>query len=215
MTTNLHLDARQRAMLAEMGVRVWLPNQASPALARAINTPAAEPVAASLGAAFVGREPALRLPVLSTPPAPASIAPVRYIVGNLPNGDASYDIVLVGEACTGEAEKLLANMTRVLGVTTFVAQLVVAQTDAQVLTNQLLKLPAKVVVALGSHSANALLGEAAQAAPFGKLRGTVHHADGISSKIVVTYHPQQLLRSTALKAQAWQDLKLAMKLVAL
>ncbi|MFM2083848.1 MAG: hypothetical protein RLY95_666, partial [Pseudomonadota bacterium] len=26
MTTNLVLDPRQRAMLAEMGVRVWLPS---------------------------------------------------------------------------------------------------------------------------------------------------------------------------------------------
>ncbi len=213
MTTNLVLDPRQRAMLAEMGVRVWLPSESKAALVQAKQDVASQPVSAETVVASVPvrREPPLRLPVLERPPAAVGSAPVRYVIGNLPEGEASFDIVLLGEPCTGDAEKLLASMARVLGEKTFVAQMVSTQNEMESLADQLTKLPTKVVVALGPHAAKALLGEAAQAMPFGKLRGMAHSAPGLGSKAVVTYHPLQLLRQPLAKAQAWIDLKLAMK----
>ena len=203
MTTNLVLDPRQRAMLAEMGVRVWLPSEAVPtvALPQAKTEPIALPVR---------REPPLRLPVLSSPPAVVGSAPARYVIGNLPQG-GDFDIILLGEPCAGDAEKLLASMVRVLGEKTFVAQMVTPANESESLANQLASLPAKVILALGPHAARALLGDASQAVPFGKLRGTVHSVDGCPSKAIVTYHPLQLLRQPLAKAQAWIDLKLTMK----
>ncbi len=210
MTTNLVLDPRQRAMLAEMGVRVWLPSETKAALVQAKQDVASQPALTEPIALPVRREPPLRLPVLSSPPAAVGSAPVRYVIGNLPEG-GNFDIILLGEPCTGDAEKLLANMVRVLGDKTFVAQMVPTQNEAESLANQLASLPAKVIVALGPHAARALLGEASQPVPFGKLRGIVHSGPELGGKAVVTYHPLQLLRQPLAKAQAWSDLKLAMK----
>jgi uracil-DNA glycosylase family 4 len=218
MTTNLVLDARQRAMLAEMGVRVWLPSEVKVAVpAQVIPLEAkldmpSQPVLAQ--AVPVRREPPLRLPVLSSPPVLNS-APVRYVISNMPAEAASFDCILLGEPCTGDAEKLLANMAKALGGKLFIAQMVAAQgdaqNDAQSLAEQLSNVPAKVIVALGPHAAKALLGEIAQTVPFAKLRGTSHSVQALAAKAVVTYHPMQILKKAAIKAQTWLDLKLVLK----
>ena len=221
MTTNrspaLVLDARQRAMLQEMGVRVWLPIdrpllQTAPAVVlrpAPVATPAAFPIAQSTPPIL--REPPLRPPVLSSPPATLNAMPDRYVIGNMPSEVAVFDFILLGETCTGDAEKLLANMGKALGARVFTAQMVTAQNGAQSLAEQLLNLPAKVIVALGPHSAKALLDEASQGLAFGRLRGAAHALRGLAAKAVITYHPRQLLRQPQAKAQAWADLKLAMR----
>ena len=215
MTTNLVLDPRQRAMLAEMGVRVWLPSDALPRPSAAPLPEAKLDVASQpeVGAVPVPvrREPPLRLPVLERPPVTVGAAPVRYVIGNLPAESEAFDIVLLGEPCTGDAEKLLTNMVRALGAKTFVAQMVASTNEVESLTDQLTKFSSKVILALGPHSAKALLGEASQTTPFGKLRGIAHSVDGLRRKAIVTYHPLQLLRQPLAKAQAWVDLKLTMK----
>ncbi|MEY4295010.1 MAG: hypothetical protein RLY82_698 [Pseudomonadota bacterium] len=215
MTTNLVLDARQRAMLAEMGVRVWLPSEAKAAAATQVaptlvksDTPS-QPVLVQT--VSVRREPPLRLPVLSSPPPALNNVPIRYAISNMPADTLAFDVILLGEPCAGDAEKLLANMTKILGGKIYIAQMGVAQNDAELLTDQLSLLPAKVILALGPHSAKALLGEAAGTVPFGKLRGAVHACPGLATKAVVTYHPLQLLRQPLAKAQTWLDLKLVLK----
>ncbi len=87
----------------------------------------------------------------------------------------------------------------------------------------------KVIVALGKVASNALLmeplanrlGESTTAAKplvmgsdatLASLRGKLHDYTGIP--LVVTYHPAYLLRSPSEKAKAWQDLCLAVKVVA-
>jgi hypothetical protein len=163
----------------------------------------------------VRHEPPLRLPVLSRPPAALTAAPSRYVIGNMPSEVSAFDFVLLGEPCTGDAEKLLNNMAKVLGGSVFTAQMVAALNEAESLADQLQSLPAKIIVALGPHSTKALLGDSQGAAspsiPFGKLRGVVHSLAGLGAKAVVTYHPLQLLRQPLAKAQTWTDLKLAMK----
>ena len=219
MTTNLVLDPRQRAMLAEMGVRVWLPSGAVPAAALLqVKSDVASQPAASVMPVPVRREPPLRLPVLSSPPLAVGLTPVRYVIGNLPDAGSfagAFDVVFLGEPCTGDAERLLASMTHALGAKAFVAQMRPVQieflSESESLTSQLATLSAKVIVSLGPHSTKALLGEASGATPFGKLRGSLHSVDGLDGKVVVTYHPLQLLRQPLAKAQAWVDLKLAMK----
>ena len=48
--------------------------------------------------------------------------------------------------------------------------------------------------------------------PLARLRGQVHRLGG--TPVVVTYHPAYLLRSPTEKRKSWEDLKLAMKVVA-
>jgi uracil-DNA glycosylase family 4 len=48
--------------------------------------------------------------------------------------------------------------------------------------------------------------------PIGKLRGRVHRLDG--RPVVVTYHPAYLLRSPGEKRKSWEDLKLALGVLA-
>jgi uracil-DNA glycosylase family 4 len=215
-------------MLAEMGVRVWQPTEVKAAKVavekplQAMPDMPSQPALQQAASAPiptltpVRREPPLRLPVLSSPPAALNATPARYVIGNMPAESAAVDYILLGELCSGDAEKLLANMTKALGGSVFLAQMVAMQTDAESLAEQLASLSAKVLVALGPHAAKALLGEAASSTPFGKLRGVVHSAhasDRVKAKVIVTYHPLQLLRPPKPKAQAWQDLKLAIRLV--
>ena len=91
------LDDRQRAMLAEMGVRVWMPQneRATPALASVVTQSAAPPASQQAAA--------------SASVAPVSIAPQMLSVpivdiSNLPEGIASMDWAQLQSAvtaCTG------------------------------------------------------------------------------------------------------------------
>ncbi len=78
------------------------------------------------------------------------------------------------------------------------------------LDRQIELLAPRVVVALGRHAANHLLGYAGAARrPLGSLRGQVHERRG--RKIVVTYHPANLLREPENKKECWKDIQLAMR----
>jgi len=68
----------------------------------------------------------------------------------------------------------------------------------------------QVLVALGATAATYLLG-ARQ--PLAGLRGRVHAFRG--SQLIVTYHPAYLLRDPRQKKEAWTDLQIAMKELAL
>ena len=79
----------------------------------------------------------------------------------------------------------------------------VAQCEPYLLRQMALVRP-KVVVAMGRFAAQSLL-KSSEA--IGRLRGRVHHVDGIP--VVVTYHPAYLLRNPADKGLVWDDLCLA------
>ena len=64
----------------------------------------------------------------------------------------------------------------------------------------------RIVLALGRQAAQALLG---RDEPLGRLRGLVHRAAGVP--VVVTHEPAFLLRQAPLKAEAWDDLCLALE----
>jgi DNA polymerase len=71
-----------------------------------------------------------------------------------------------------------------------------------------------VIVALGRHAANHLLGlEGPRALSMGALRGAVHERNG--RKIVATFHPAYLLRSPSEKKECWKDIQVAMGLAGL
>lgn len=64
----------------------------------------------------------------------------------------------------------------------------------------------KIILAMGRFAVQALLNTQE---PIGRLRGRVHHYEGIP--VIVTYHPAYLLRALPEKAKAWQDLCLALE----
>lgn len=62
----------------------------------------------------------------------------------------------------------------------------------------------RILLAMGRFAVQMLL---RSQDPVGKLRGRVHHYQGVP--LVVTYHPAYLLRNPADKARSWEDLCLA------
>lgn len=67
----------------------------------------------------------------------------------------------------------------------------------------------RVILCVGRIAAQRLLDTDT---PIGKLRGRVHRLDG--RPVVVTYHPAYLLRSPGEKRKSWEDLKLALGVLA-
>jgi DNA polymerase len=66
----------------------------------------------------------------------------------------------------------------------------------------------KVIVALGTFAAQALL---KSTDPISRMRGRVYSYGG--AKLIPTFHPAYLLRSPERKREAWDDLKLAKSLL--
>jgi uracil-DNA glycosylase len=64
----------------------------------------------------------------------------------------------------------------------------------------------KIILAMGAFAVQSLL---RSSEPVGRLRGRVHHYQGVP--LIVTYHPAYLLRNPADKAKAWDDLCLAVE----
>ena len=69
------------------------------------------------------------------------------------------------------------------------------------LVRQIELLKPRLILAMGRFAVQALL---RSDEPIGKLRGRVHHYQGVP--LVVTYHPAYLLRNLPEKAKAWDDL---------
>lgn len=74
------------------------------------------------------------------------------------------------------------------------------------LKRQIALVQPKIILAVGRIAAQNLL---KTDAPLSRLRGKVHHYAAIP--LVVVYHPAYLLRNPAAKRQAWEDLKLALR----
>ena len=149
-------------------------------------------------------------------------------------GDPQPDWLLVGEApgeqedlqgepFVGQAGKLLDNMLRAIGLDrqrkVYIANVLkcrppgnrnpdpaeVAQCEP-FLRRQVELLKPRIILAMGRFAVQSLLGSAE---PIGRLRGRVHHYQGVP--LVVTYHPAYLLRNLPEKAKAWADLCLALE----
>ncbi len=253
------LDARQRAMLAEMGVRVWAPKPA-PAKGTVLVAQAPAPTAASPATPAPRPSPVATPASVSTPPAqPRPASPVatldwpalRDTVASCQAcglcrgrtntvfgvGDEHTDWMVVGEApgenedlqgepFVGAAGHLLDNMLKAVGRSrtgqgaqgAYIANVLkcrppanrnpqpdeVAQCEPY-LARQVALVKPKVIVAMGRFAVQALL---KTNEPIGRLRGQVHHFEGVP--VIVTYHPAYLLRTPTDKGKAWADLCLAM-----
>jgi DNA polymerase len=155
-------------------------------------------------------------------------------------GDTQADWMIVGEApgenedrqgepFVGAAGQLLDNMLRAVGRSrtgegqkgAYIANVLkcrppanrnpqppeVAQCEPYLARQVALAKP-KVIVAMGRFAVQSLL---KTTDPIGRLRGQVHHYEGVP--VIVTYHPAYLLRTPTDKGKAWADLCLAMEVV--
>lgn len=255
------LDARQRAMLAEMGVRVWAPK---PAQAKAATGGVRETEASVVPVPAPASRPAAVVAVAApTPPTPVTSARPVTAVSTLDwpalrdtvagcracglcqgrtntvfgVGDEQADWMVVGEApgenedlrgepFVGAAGQLLDNMLKAVGRSrsgqgaegAYIANVLKCRPPANrnpqpdevtqcepYLARQVALVKPRVIVAMGRFAVQALL---KTNEPIGRLRGQVHHYEGVP--VIVTYHPAYLLRTPTDKGKAWADLCLAM-----
>jgi len=233
---NLELDARQRAMLQEMGITVW----AAPA---ARTAPTAQPPAARAEAPAPTRRPtatptsapASAVPAAAVaraapqaPGTPASELRLNPPLALYPQADPAATPAELGGAwlivlesptpdqpLAGDVGRLLDNMLRAMRLhrhpRAFVAPLSrpgAGQEPAAGLQQALAALRPAVVLVLGLAAARAVLGSRE---PLGRLRAGTHQlADGTPA--VVSYDPAYLLRAPEAKSAAWADLCRALAL---
>ena len=227
---SLDLDKRQRAMLREMGIRLWQPPGAA-------SEAAAPPPAAAVRPAA---PPPAPTPSVVTTPSGGSAQGAPTATGSVwtlgsaravyePAAGASARWLLLIETATdsaaadpltGDTGKLLDNMLRAAGLPNSaraawspVLRLATAAgpdsgEPGLALQSSLSALvqaeKPDVLLIMGRLAAQALL---QTAEPLGKLRGQKHQLAGVPA--FVTYDAAYLLRSLPDKARAWDDLCLA------
>lgn len=237
---NLSLDARQRAMLLEMGITTWAPAPAvvaAPAPPAMVASAAPQTVAASMApisppAPVRAATPAVQAPAPAASDAAALCvhAPARLYAVDGPAPTGLGDAWLVVTECptpaqplAGEVGKLLDNMLRAMRLhqhpRVFLAALERPRPGHAPGPSADLP-PAQALaqaVAEVQPSMVLVLGHvAARAAlgrtePLGRLRAELHTLAGCPA--LVTYDPAFLLRSQDNKAAAWADLCRALALV--
>jgi DNA polymerase len=144
------------------------------------------------------------------------------IVGEAPGEQED----LQGEPFVGKSGQLLDNMLRAISLTrgeaeparqVYIANTIkcrppnnrnpepdeLAKCEAYLIRQVQLVQP-KIILAMGRFAVQSLL---RSQEPVGRLRGRVHHYEGVP--LIVTYHPAYLLRNPEDKAKAWDDLCLA------
>ena len=237
--TRFELDDRQRAILAEMGVRVWMPQSVPKAHLPVAPALVTEPKAErTLKLAPLPKDIALMdWTLLQTTASACQSCGLcegrqQAILGE---GLATADWMVVGDApgededksatsFAGPAGELLDNMLRALKLTreqVYLTYAVKCKTPAGRSASQeeLLQCGAYLArqVALVQPKVILAMGRTAALAllqstePLGKLRSQVQSFQGVP--VVVTYPPVYLLRNQADKAKAWADLCLAASLL--
>jgi DNA polymerase len=209
--SNQHI-ARQRAILAELGVDVWLRRE----------PPATQPSSELLN---------LNKEILTCTRCDLHKGRTQAVCGT---GDLAADILIVGEApgaeedqqgepFVGKAGQLLTEMLRAMGrerSAVFIANVIKCRPPQNrdpaeqeiascmpFLQRQIALLNPRLILVVGRIAAQSLL---ESDAPVGKLRGKVHLYGERKIPLVVTYHPAYLLRSPGQKRHAWTDLLLAL-----
>lgn len=144
------------------------------------------------------------------------------IIGEAPGAEEDRS----GEPFAGRAGQLMDEMLTAIGLSresVFIANVLKCRPPnnrdpaagelaacRHFLDAQIAHVKPRLILIVGRIAAQALL---ATKAPLGRLRGQAHKLAPFDVPVVVTYHPAYLLRSSAQKAKAWQDLKMARTLM--
>ncbi len=220
----IQTEHQRRAYLEALGIDVWVPSDQADMVADA--------APGDLGPGELDW-PQLRETVAACTRCPLHESRTQTVFGV---GNQNADWLIIGEApgaeedrrgepFVGRAGKLLDEMLRAAGQSreqVFIANVLKcrppnnrdpeadeASACRGYLERQIELLKPKIILAVGRIAAQQLLHTDT---PVGRLRGRVHHLGDIP--LVVTYHPAYLLRSPTQKRKSWQDLCLAMDVVA-
>jgi uracil-DNA glycosylase family 4 len=214
------MSRQQRAVLAEMGIDVWVSRSAADVAIDDV-APAREDLADALLS--------LNKEILTCTRCDLHQSRTQAVCGG---GNLAAEILVIGEApgadedrqgepFVGPAGQLLTQMLRAIGLdreTVFIANTLkcrppenrdpaAAEVESCLpfLQRQIQLVQPKLILVVGRIAAHNLLNVDA---PIGKLRGQVHHYGEQQIPVVVTYHPAYLLRSPAQKRESWADLLL-------
>ena len=221
----LTLDTRQRAMLEEMGIHVWLPEEKAPLPVVTPKTPVTPATSARAAIKPIAKPTPVSTPE-PTPAQPAVFAPI----------DAQQaDWFIVGDALhtpeNQQALQLLDNMLKAAGISraasgahgAYLSDAAQHRTSSSVKPNpqelehcrqfvalEIAAVRPRIIVAMGTFAIQLMLHEHPQQlnAPLDKQRGTIYTYQGIP--VVPSYSPRALLRSGLNKAKAWADWCLAL-----
>ena len=157
---------------------------------------------------------------------------IVFGVGN-PNADLMFvgeapgaDEDIQGEPFVGRAGQLLTKIIEAIGLTrdqVYIANVIKCRPPQNrnpepdevascepFLNHQIDLIKPRVIVALGTFAAHALL---KTDAPISRLRGRVHDYRG-GARLIPTFHPAFLLRSPDRKRDVWEDMKKVRALLA-
>ena len=216
------LSARQREVLHQIGIPVWVPRRSlspEPDAGSAAEVPVAELDWEALQSRVRDCIACSELAGRRTQTVFGVGGPRAdwLFVGEAPGAEEDRR----GEPFVGRAGQLLDNMLAALGLrrgdNVFIANILKCRPPGNrdpapeeagacrpFLDRQIDLIEPRVIVALGRVAAQSLLDSAA---PLGRLRGREHRFRDIP--LIVTYHPAYLLRSPGDKHRAWADLLLA------
>ena len=217
------ISHRQALLLQDMGIDVWIAQDAP--------DPVAEPLSEQVpGAAAGSAAPdwqSLQAEVSNCQRCALSATRTRTVFGV---GNPAADIMLIGEApgaeedrqgepFVGRAGKLLDAMLFSIGLDrdkVFICNVLKCRPPhnndpeaeqieacASYLDQQIAHVRPRLILALGRFAAHRLLDTDA---PVWRMREADNTLPGSDIPLVVTYHPASLLRNPENKARAWQDL---------
>jgi uracil-DNA glycosylase family 4 len=217
------MQARQLAILEAMGVDAYVRRSRAPTSTQAVVPPQPEsPDWNSLAATVRDcRLCGLCETRTQTVFGVGNRAARLMVIGEAPGAEEDRQ----GEPFVGRAGQLLNAMLRAAGFErgeVFIANVLKcrpphnrdpsdeeAERCLPYLRRQIELVNPEVILCVGRIAAQRLLGTDT---PIGRLRGRVHRLDG--RPVVVTYHPAYLLRSPGEKRKSWDDLKLALGVLA-
>lgn len=225
------LTVRQREVLDELGITVWLQRDTPPGMPAdpAVATSTAGTLTNADAAALADWE-ALERRALGCTACALHQTRTRVVFGT-GNRQAAWMVVgeapgadedRQGEPFVGRAGQLLNEMLRAAGQerpTVYIANILKCRPPDNrdprpeevtacggFLRRQVELVAPRLILCVGRIAAQNLLGTTA---PIGSLRGRVHTLPGSEVPVIVTYHPAYLLRSPGQKRRAWEDLCLA------
>lgn len=198
----------QTDYLTAMGISTWVLNDADDAVGHSPPeapqsqvADVAQPLKASQDASAPQAPQAPKAPAASvkTPQA----APVQPLAMDPAYAQAWTFVV---DQLNGDASLLFDKI---------LASLMLSRTEVQILTSTDVlagQATGQVIVAMGSDMGKKIL---QMSEPFEELRGAVHSLEAADMEwpIVLTYHPEHLLKRALDKSKTWQDLILARSLI--
>jgi uracil-DNA glycosylase len=224
----MSLSVRQQEYLQLLGIDVWVSRDAPATVADSHRAPDVADTRTSVEAWAVLREQVsgcrkcqLHEGRTQTVFGAGNDTADWMIIGEAPGAEEDRQ----GEPFVGRAGKLLGSMLQAIGLDrkqVFIANILKCRTPenrdpvaeevascGDYLHRQILLVRPKIILAVGRIAAQNLL---KIDTPIGKMRGQRYEYAALNIPVVVTYHPDYLLRSPREKRKSWDDLQTAVKL---